>query len=43
MEQLGVAPERMGKVFRRWTGWLQERPETKAYLARPKGSRAGKP
>jgi hypothetical protein len=43
MEQLGVAPERMGKVFRRWTGWLQERPETKAYLARPTGSRAGKP
>jgi ketosteroid isomerase-like protein len=42
MEQLGVAPERMGKVFRRWSGWLKERPETRAYLARPKGSRAGK-
>ena len=40
MQQLGVAPERMAKVFRRWTGWLEERPETKDYLARPKGSRA---
>jgi ketosteroid isomerase-like protein len=43
MEQLGVAPERMGKVFRRWTGWLQERPETIAYLARPKRSNAQQP
>jgi len=40
MQQLGVAPERMAKVFSRWTGWLQQRPETKDYLARPKGSRA---
>ncbi len=40
MAQLGVEPERMTKVFRRWTGWLKERPETKDYLARPKGSRA---
>ena len=40
MAQLGVAPDRMTKVFRRWTGWLKERPETKDYLARPKGSRA---
>jgi ketosteroid isomerase-like protein len=40
MAQLGVAPERMAKVFRRWTGWLEDRPETKDYLARPKGSRA---
>ncbi|RJF77057.1 nuclear transport factor 2 family protein [Rhodopseudomonas palustris] len=39
MQQLGVAPERMTKVFGRWSGWLQERPETKAYLAHPKGSR----
>jgi hypothetical protein len=39
MTQLGVAPERMTKVFRRWTGWLNERPETLDYLARPKGSR----
>lgn len=41
MQQLGVAPERMAKVFGRWAGWLQERPETKAYLARPKGTRLG--
>jgi ketosteroid isomerase-like protein len=40
MAQLGVAPDRMTKVFRRWTGWLRERPETIEYLARPKGSRA---
>jgi hypothetical protein len=40
MAQLGVEPGRMTKVFQRWTGWLQERPETVAYLARPKGSRA---
>jgi len=40
MAQLGVAPERMAKVFLRWTGWLEERPETRAYLARWKESRA---
>jgi hypothetical protein len=40
MAQLGVEPARMEKIFRRWTGWLKERPETLAYLARPKGSRA---
>lgn len=34
MQQLGVAPERMGKVFARWTGWLKERPETIDYMAR---------
>src|ERR1700726_1758417 len=28
MAQLGVEPERMTKVFRRWTRWLRERPET---------------
>ena len=39
MAQLGVAPERMAKVFQRWTGWLNERPETKDYLARGRGSR----
>jgi hypothetical protein len=27
-------------VFKRWAGWLKERPETRDYLARPKGSRA---
>ena len=40
MAQLGVEPTRMEKVFRRWTGWLKERPEALDYLARPKGSRA---
>ncbi|MBS0528107.1 MAG: nuclear transport factor 2 family protein [Cyanobacteria bacterium SZAS LIN-2] len=43
MSQLGVAPERMTKVFQRWTGWLKERPETVDYLARPKGSRRTTP
>jgi hypothetical protein len=42
MAQLGVAPDRMTKVFERWTGWLKERPETVDYLARPKGSRANR-
>jgi len=41
MAQLGVEPARMAKVFSRWSGWLNERPETQVYLARPKGSRAG--
>ena len=40
MSQLGVEPERMAKIFRRWTGWLTDRPETQDYLGRPKGSRA---
>jgi SnoaL-like domain len=40
MAQLGVEPDRMTKVFKRWTGWLKARPETLDYLARPKGSRA---
>ena len=40
MTQLGVEPDRMTKVFRRWTGWLKEKPETVDYLARSKGSRA---
>src|SRR5258708_11862119 len=38
MAQLGVEPDRMTKVFKRWTGWLKDRPETVAYLSRPKGS-----
>ena len=38
MAQLGVDPARMDKVFRRWTGWLEERPETVAYLARGKAA-----
>ena len=40
MAQLGVEPERMTKVFTRWTGWLKERPETVDYLARSRGLRA---
>ncbi len=36
MQQLGVAPDKMAKVFARWTGWLKERPETEAYLKRGK-------
>jgi ketosteroid isomerase-like protein len=40
MAQLGVEPDRMTKEFKRWAGWLKERPETRDYLARPKGSRA---
>ena len=40
MAQLGVDPDRMSKVFTRWTGWLKERPETVDYLARPKGAHA---
>ena len=30
MAQLGVEPERMAKVFQRWTGWLKERPDTRS-------------
>jgi hypothetical protein len=40
MAQLGVEPDRMTKVFKRWTGWLEERPGTLDYLARPKDPRA---
>src|ERR1700733_3666083 len=36
MVQLGVEPDRMAKVFRRWSGWLNERPETRDYLSRGK-------
>ncbi len=39
MAQLGVAPERMAKVMKKWAGWLVARPETVTYEARPKGSR----
>jgi ketosteroid isomerase-like protein len=39
MAQLGVEPQRMTKVFRRWGNWLMQRPETVEYLARP--NRAG--
>ena len=36
MQQLGVEPGRMAKIFKRWGGWLKERPETVDYLARPR-------
>ena len=39
MTQLGVAPERMAKVFRKWTDRLEARPETVEYLSRKKGTR----
>ena len=39
MAQLGVAPERMAKVARRWAGWLHDRPEAIEFLARAKGTR----
>jgi ketosteroid isomerase-like protein len=42
MVQLGVEGARMAKVFSRWAAWLKERPETVAYLARPRGSRTEK-
>ena len=32
MAQLGVAPERMEKVMKRWAGWLRERPDVRKYL-----------
>lgn len=38
MSQLGVAPERMAKVFRKWTGWLEARPDTVEYFSRAKGT-----
>ncbi|MBP6012767.1 MAG: nuclear transport factor 2 family protein [Alphaproteobacteria bacterium] len=34
MAQLGVEPARMAKVMTRWSTWLRERPEVKAYLKR---------
>lgn len=34
MAQLGVEPERMVKILKRWSGWLRDRPETVDYLAR---------
>ena len=40
MTQLGVEPERMKRVFERWIGWLKDRPETQAYMARPRGAHA---
>lgn len=39
MAQLGVQPERMAKVAKRWAGWLREAPESIEYLSRAKGTR----
>lgn len=36
MAQLGVEPDRIVKVLKRWAGWLKERPETKDYLSKPR-------
>src|ERR1700687_1357089 len=40
MAQLGVEPDRMAKVFKRWTGWLNGGAGTGGEFGRPKGSRA---
>jgi ketosteroid isomerase-like protein len=42
MSQLGVAPERMAKVARRWTDWLLKAPESVEFLSRVKGTRRAK-
>ncbi len=34
MVQLGVEPDRIIKVLKRWSGWLRDRPETIDYLSR---------
>jgi SnoaL-like domain len=36
MAQLGVEPPRMAKVMTRWSGWLKERPATRAFVAKGK-------
>jgi hypothetical protein len=36
MAQLGVEPQRMAKVMTRWSDWLQDRAETKAFVAKGK-------
>lgn len=38
MVQLGVQPERLAKVCRRWADWLNEDARTQAFLARPKAT-----
>lgn len=37
--QLGVEPERMAKIARRWAQWLHDRPGSIEYLGRAKGTR----
>jgi len=39
MAQLGVAPERMAKVARRWADRLLAEPDSVAFMARAKGTR----
>lgn len=39
MHQLGVDPTRMDGVFRRWSRWLKEAPETQEFLAKGAGWR----
>jgi hypothetical protein len=39
MIQLGVAPEKIAKVAKRWAGWLHDAPESVEYLGRAKGTR----
>ena len=39
MIQLGVAPEKIAKVAKRWAGWLHDTPESIEYLGRAKGIR----
>lgn len=41
MIQLGVAPEKIAKVAKRWAGWLHETPGAVEYLGRAKGTRRG--
>jgi len=37
--QLGVEPERMAKIARRWAQWLHDQPSSIEYLGRAKGTR----
>lgn len=39
MSQLGVAPEKIAKVAKRWAGWLHDTPAATEYLGRAKGTR----
>lgn len=43
MVQLGVEPERIVKVLKRWAGWLRDRPETKDYLSKPRRAKIPAP
>lgn len=43
MAQLGVEPDRMVKILRRWSGWLRDRPETADYLSRSRRAKVPSP